>query len=477
MNTQPDRSPSAHWSKDYVEHLRTVHFTLVAVCIGLIVLSTSRSPTVIQIAHKQILEIQEIAQTINEDWFDDAVVEQVAANEQLFRKKLPDPHGWTAPDDANTVQFQEGGITKQLPLAKPDNNYVVRPPAPSPDVELPETSYRYPRSLVGGEGQVLGLPEDFALTSPLTLTDFHKRWDFAGGRFDIDIPLTLSDVGFVRPIDNDRNVFANQYQQVALSFLKGQTRRGTVFLGVYQPEERDAIKALSPQFSERYYYGCVLDSSKLLTIPIRSTTGTKYDAQAVLISHAGHNAEWRHGAYIDSFRQLYAITKNYEDLPIKQIVQIIADEEKRTGDSFEALGIKFPAENTTRWGVFLIVGIQIYLWIHLRELSPKIGDEDPGWDVAWIGVYQSLWARGAMFVSLCVLPCAAALAMGIRGLQISSFAPASWVILSSGVLGTLVLGGLAWPIVPSNLGISAGGGQIRSQSAGTSQNEVSTYDE
>src|ERR1039457_3541840 len=43
-NSGPTRG-SAHWSTDYVEHLRTVHFTLVAVCVALIILSTARTQT------------------------------------------------------------------------------------------------------------------------------------------------------------------------------------------------------------------------------------------------------------------------------------------------------------------------------------------------------------------------------------------------------------------------------------------------
>src|ERR1017187_8933373 len=35
-------TPGAHWSKDFVEHLRTVHFTLIVVAVGLIFLSYPR---------------------------------------------------------------------------------------------------------------------------------------------------------------------------------------------------------------------------------------------------------------------------------------------------------------------------------------------------------------------------------------------------------------------------------------------------
>jgi hypothetical protein len=42
MRRSPTSGPG-HWSKDFVEHLRTVNFTLVAVSVGLILLLSSKS--------------------------------------------------------------------------------------------------------------------------------------------------------------------------------------------------------------------------------------------------------------------------------------------------------------------------------------------------------------------------------------------------------------------------------------------------
>jgi hypothetical protein len=56
-----------HWSKDFVEHLRTVHFTLIALCVGLIVLASFPSRTEIQIAHEQASEILEVTKAWKRD--------------------------------------------------------------------------------------------------------------------------------------------------------------------------------------------------------------------------------------------------------------------------------------------------------------------------------------------------------------------------------------------------------------------------
>jgi hypothetical protein len=51
------------------------------------------------------------------------------------------------------------------------------------------------------------------------------------------------------------------------------------------------------------------------------------------------------------------------------------------------------APETTLWGTILIVGVQLYLLIHLLELSKKLRATDPGWEVAWIGIYHGRVAR------------------------------------------------------------------------------------
>lgn len=79
----------AHWSKDFVEHLRTVHFTLMAVCIGLLVLAFFPSQTEIQVAHDQASEILEVVNTWGRSFLDraieNAVESEIATDPSQFR--------------------------------------------------------------------------------------------------------------------------------------------------------------------------------------------------------------------------------------------------------------------------------------------------------------------------------------------------------------------------------------------------------
>jgi hypothetical protein len=85
----------------------------------------------------------------------------------------------------------------------------------------------------------------------------------------------------------------------------------------------------------------------------------------------------------------------------------LASELKRTAakekaDSYTVFGMAFPVEGASWWGIMLVIGIQFYLWINLREVSPRVKHDDPGWEVAWIGVYRSVQAR-ALFIGLTVI--------------------------------------------------------------------------
>lgn len=63
-----------HWSKDFVEHLRTIHFALIAVCIAIIILAGIYTKSEITRAHDQIKQLKILRDTWNEQWLTDAAL-------------------------------------------------------------------------------------------------------------------------------------------------------------------------------------------------------------------------------------------------------------------------------------------------------------------------------------------------------------------------------------------------------------------
>src|SRR5258708_11509551 len=62
----PSRPIPEHWSKDYVEHLRTVHFTLLTVSAGLLLVLLSKSYDA-QLAASQLADVMRISKSSETD--------------------------------------------------------------------------------------------------------------------------------------------------------------------------------------------------------------------------------------------------------------------------------------------------------------------------------------------------------------------------------------------------------------------------
>ncbi len=64
--------------------------------------------------------------------------------------------------------------------------------------------------------------------------------------------------------------------------------------------------------------------------------------------------------------------------------------------------------------MFLILAFQLYLWVHLHELAPKLSPNEAGWSVAWIGIYETLAGRTLFILSAMFLPVATIIMLGLK---------------------------------------------------------------
>lgn len=211
----------------------------------------------------------------------------------------------------------------------------------------------------------------------------------------------------------------------------------------------DALHIAPPECVYSFSTG---DGTMLLPVAIRSKK--EFDGQAALkVTHP----YWKAGVFSMSFSELDAATTGKQDSSFESIASDLAGEAAiPKSDSFEIFGVKFPVESASRWGIVLILGIQLYLWIHLYEVSPKLREGDPGWDVAWIGVYQSRPANTLFFASTTLLPLLTIVALGYHafvalGSHATRTASASvWVVYISALLGSLILSVLISKGIPSH---------------------------
>jgi hypothetical protein len=99
---------------------------------------------------------------------------------------------------------------------------------------------------------------------------------------------------------------------------------------------------------------------------------------------------WQTGTFRASFYDLDEATREYGTLPWNRVSKLVSDENTKGPEVFEAFGMKFPAGQITLWGDILLLSVQLYFLVYLRQLSGKLKPDDAGWDVPWIGMNSAL---------------------------------------------------------------------------------------
>jgi hypothetical protein len=420
-----------------VEHLRTVHFTLVVVSLALVVLLTSDHKSTVSKARDELKDIGGVINNWDVNWM------AAEANNHLTDPKLPSAK---LPDDPGKELIEvttPDGRKVVLRLHYDGPNWTVN----TRDDELHNTGLPLPpcpRELTYAPGSVF---------------EFRQFWDDLAKPLAFKVPFKLDDAP--RAFIADLTLSSSLPEEA--HFVSGKKPSGEVHLKLASPADSlwaswahgytkgfyISERALSPD-NWITTSSAGLPSNEYIVVAVNEYEAFDFDPQRKLNLPP---AVWRHRPFSDAFPNLSNVTQKYEKLRFDEIDNILETEESRAGDSFEAIGIKFPAEGVTRWGLLLILGIQLYLFLHLHELTPKLKPTDEGWEVAWIGVYKSHLARVLYFASSVLLPATAAFALAWH--MPDQTRTAWWLRLAAMILGTtlsLLLGSLAWRKLRKNSG-------------------------
>jgi hypothetical protein len=92
------------------------------------------------------------------------------------------------------------------------------------------------------------------------------------------------------------------------------------------------------------------------------------------------------GSFRDTFADLARAAKGRENMDFEPLTPQIYAEAAKGDQAFEAFGMKFTGEQVTRWGIIVLISVQLYLVIYLRRLSNKLRPDDPSWDASDIGL-------------------------------------------------------------------------------------------
>jgi hypothetical protein len=380
MRVSAPSSVPAHWSRDFVEHLRTVHFALIAVSAGLILLVLSSKPYSPAIALRQIEEIIELQKEWSPSWLIESLkVERPVepARNLLWAGQGAGQGGYpnlTLGPDRRNLRFL-GTYAKRHSNQKPQTYIFV----------FPEAMWR-----VDEPHDSEGLhPDQWILDRfPKTLSSFKRWWDSLRTILIVDIPGDISTVGVVgfldEPESEDR--YAVLTGQEASASEAALDRVALEYTGL--TDVHDGAGFIGRLDNERLFFAT-------------------YDDRRVRLSQEALNSyfeNWRPGSFEKSFSDLAKASRTFNALEFDDIKKLISDDAAKGAEVFEAFGMKFPAGQITLWGTIVLLSVQLYLLTYLRLLSGKLRPGDAGWDVPWIGIGQSTLAQLIFFVTLVLLP-------------------------------------------------------------------------
>lgn len=136
-------------------------------------------------------------------------------------------------------------------------------------------------------------------------------------------------------------------------------------------------------------------------------------------------------SFEDCFPDLTKASAGLESLKLADVREHLIQELEKGDSVFEAFGLKIPSAQLTFWGSIAVLSVQLYFFLHLKELHTKIQPRDSGWDVPWLGMYSSWLSRVVFAVTVSALPLGAVGLLSYRALPPHLLAVAQWRGLGS----------------------------------------------
>jgi hypothetical protein len=348
--------------KDHFEHLRTVHFSLVVTCLALLVVSTTSQDRMLKAAEDQLRALQSIVVHWSELDFDAPINHQVGASSvDLLQPKA--------------LALAKSPFTPQAGPYAAD----FTGPAWSP---------------IASEDCSPWLYDPMIHPVPRILADTHELWDCLHSANAVAIPFAFSGEDAV--IKKTKYPLKNAPSLTPVGHIK------LVFPKTSEDERaqiRDAFGiSIDYAFVGRLYSDD--GSSEDVIVPVEKSRTIAVDlVEPLRPLDPGFVLD--PGPYKRAFPGLAEITADYEDLTFDKLTAILAAQRKHSDQTFEAFSVKFPSEAIARWGLVLLLGVQLYFLIHMASVEVRPHAEIA---VAWIPQYPSLLAQIVFVLSIAVLP-------------------------------------------------------------------------
>jgi len=427
-----------HWSRDYVEHLRTSHFALVAAAAGLIALILTASPYDARAALTQVQQVLELKKIWHTEWVSAALRKDPKLEETaIFR-----PGGVQFGEDSQRNEKQATGNGRQSKKQAGGQGQETKKESTENGAEASNSQEDCPteEEIPFSDVVYVQIPGRADPREPgVEVTEVHLHGAWSPSREWQE----RNELSGEFPASNLREMEA-WWEALAGSrpagLVIGLLKECVVF--DYSGEEAYPLNCslITHRVSDKEYSYRIWNTLGRVDHKIDAFVyfeGPAKNLRCNLYSR-DRGAYWFTGWYPDHLVRMYAsyamvnidqsvigkalgVTPGpfevrfgdlvragdgLESLPLEKLEDRLAEEVAKGSDTLEAFGLKLPAELVSNWGTLLLICGELYLIVYLRQLSGHLNNDDDGWNVPWMALEGSWLGQSMYAVSLAVAPVA-----------------------------------------------------------------------
>jgi hypothetical protein len=411
------------WSKDFVEHLRTVHFALVTVCVTLVIIVSSTKRFEYSAAIRQVEELQQVDETAVKDAFRYISLHSFTTRPDVgltqdAESKQPSDNGAPRDEEQQNPNEFDGHIRRFKPCKFKNPCHQVA------DIERLQVR-------VGGLELALFIADRADLFRTASNNVIWKEYTFtrpAGVRKfwkSFQDRVTLRRIATLAPASGNINEKPAQIDWV------------------HDPKDGAPRVPLSVDISGAGLYrlhGSIVVNSQKIDLVFDSDVWN--EAIGISLFPANDQVPFRNSTFDERFPDAarFMRDRDWESVSFDDFIKDLRSARDKFDNPATVFGFLVPAEQVTPWGLALLVGVQLYFWIHLYEITTKMQSDSPGWGVAWVGVYDREPAKSLCKLSACIAPTITAITLVV--LEIWRYSNSISNI--EGVVLALSMAGIFW---------------------------------
>jgi hypothetical protein len=402
-----------------VDHVRTIHYILLAFCIAFLFLSKTNPINVYERARDDLRWVVRVNDYLSEDWAKQTVPKVLSRAKQAQATPGVQSYGgslvfddrarvvalgpiWISVSRKNFLPESKAELNKAFPAWASSGNTL------SSNLEefaaawdsMHDTTLVYLLDITGRGFEIV---QSTQLKGKLTLKPIHVSSSQA-----LPSPETTNPTPYL-VLGTTKEQLTAAWNEIADYFDLPDTPVPETLLSDF----KEGKEHISPGGTRGDLDGhpCIIvgglssDDKSFLAYIVEGRCGAVAVGLQTLFfrDRADVAARVNQGRYDDSFSSLSSVTKNLKEVSFEALDSHLHSLSNMSVD-YDVFGIKLSAELITRWGVLVVLVTQVYLLIYIRELVARITFRDKGWQKAWIGTHRTRVSQLLFVLTITALP-------------------------------------------------------------------------